>query len=97
MTNEGAILFPGYAWEHPALEALPRNPSSGREAEPDRPGVPRWTSRNAIAPRRHGIYHKTPATQAVMWHASVPPIIARRPSLARSARRPGTSEPIPPI
>ena len=42
-------------------------------------------------------YTRIPATQAVMKQARVPPIMALRPSLAKSDRRSGAIPPIPPI
>ena len=46
---------------------------------------------------RPGAHSRKPAIVAVMKLASVPANIARRPSRARSWRRPGASAPMPPI
>jgi hypothetical protein len=51
------------------------------------------TSRLAAVPFQISI----PTIQAVMKAPNVPPIIERRLSWAISSRRPGTSDPIPPI
>ena len=42
-------------------------------------------------------YINIPAIHAVIYAANVPPIMARKPYLAKSLRRSGTSPPMPPI
>ncbi len=55
--------------------------------------IPAPAERPPTAPRQIN----TPTTHAVMQAASVPPIIARNPSRAKSPRREGAKGPMPPI
>lgn len=89
----------------PSPDARPSDPRAMLEGETDASNACEMSDRGANAaamgvssPGVAGhVEMRIPAIVAVIYAAKVPPIIARNPYLAKSARRSGTSEPIPPI